>query len=289
MVKSTNQEVYILADLVTFWNSRTDGIVRMGKDGYVLKQVVEALRCVHLKTYFFAKTCERSLDYYLGGVQMDNTRNALEKGNEMKVKKNANEKAKGKNYVRMLTTTAMLGALATALMYVEISIPIMPGFIKYDISDLPALLGSMAFGPICGMLVCFIKNALHLLDSNSFLVGELSNFLLGAVFVVPVGIMYKKKQNKKTAIIGGVLGAVVMGLFSVVSNYFIIYPIYYKVAMPEDVILGMYQAILPGMKNMLQCLLVFNMPFTIVKGLIATAVAALIYQQVSPLLRGRDL
>ena len=51
--------------------------------------------------------------------------------------------------VRYITVTAMLSAVAFVLMYLEIAIPIMPSFIKFDFSDLPALLGSFALGPVC--------------------------------------------------------------------------------------------------------------------------------------------
>lgn len=58
--------------------------------------------------------------------------------------------------------------------------------------------------------------------------------------------------------------------------------------MPEETILAMYQAIIPSMKSILQSLLVFNMPFTFVKGMIDVLVTFLIYKKVSPLLHGRN-
>lgn len=189
--------------------------------------------------------------------------------------------------VRFITVTAMLSAISFILMYFEFPIPIMPAFIKFDFSDLPALIGTFAYGPVCGVIICLIKNLLHLMDSNSMLVGELSNFILGAAFVVPAGLIYKFKKTKKSALLGGILGAVFMGIFCVFSNYFIVYPVYYQVAMPEEAILGMYQAILPSMKSILQSLLVFNLPFTIVKGLISVAITMLVYKPLSPILKGR--
>ena len=78
-----------------------------------------------------------------------------------------------------------------------------------------------------------------------------------------------------------------MGLFSVISNYFVVYPVYYRLAMPETVILSLYQAILPSMKSIMQCLICFNLPFTIVKGLICVAISMLIYKPLSPLLKGK--
>lgn len=189
--------------------------------------------------------------------------------------------------VRFITVTAMLSAISFVLMYFEFPIPIMPAFIKFDFSDLPALIGTFAYGPVCGVIVCLIKNLLHLMDSNSMLVGELSNFILGAAFVIPAGLIYKHKKTKKSALLGGITGAVFMGVFCVFSNYFIVYPVYYQVAMPQEAILGMYQAILPSMKSILQSLIVFNLPFTIVKGLISVAITMLVYKPLSPILKGR--
>ena len=189
--------------------------------------------------------------------------------------------------VRFITVTAMLSAISFVLMYFEFPIPIMPAFIKFDFSDLPALIGTFAYGPLCGVIVCLIKNLLHLMDSNSMLVGELSNFILGAAFVIPAGLIYKFKKTKKSALIGGITGAVFMGVFCVFSNYFIVYPVYCQVAMPEEAILGMYQAILPSMKSILQSLIVFNLPFTVVKGLISVAITMLVYKPLSPILKGR--
>ena len=41
-----------------------------------------------------------------------------------------------------LAVAAMLAAVAAVLQFVEISVPVMPGFVKLDLSDLPALLGA---------------------------------------------------------------------------------------------------------------------------------------------------
>ena len=94
-----------------------------------------------------------------------------------------------KSNVRTIAVTGMLSAVAVVLMYLEIPIPIMPGFIKFDFSDLPALLGAYALGPVAGIIICLIKNVVHLAASQSMLVGELSNFILGSVFVFTAGIV----------------------------------------------------------------------------------------------------
>ena len=189
--------------------------------------------------------------------------------------------------VRYLTVTAMLSAVAYILMFLDFSVPFMPGFIKMDLSELPALIGSFSMGPLCGVMICLVKNVLHLFITTTGGVGELSNFILGVAFVLPAGLIYKHKKTRKTALAGSLLGAVIMAVFSVVSNYFLVYPVYYNF-MPEDRILAAYQLILPSMKSILQCLICFNMPFTFVKGLFSVVITFLVYKHISPILKGRN-
>lgn len=204
----------------------------------------------------------------------------------MSNEKNTNEVTTKKFNSRLIASCGMLTAVAIILQYIEFPLAMfIPPFIKFDFSDLPALIGAFAFGPLAGVVIELVKNLIHCLVSQSFTVGELSNFILGAVFTFIAGFIYMKSKSKKSALIGGIVGSVVMGIISVPSNYFVVYPFYYNF-MPEEVVLGMYQAILPSMKNMLQCLLVFNVPFTIVKGLISVGITMLVYKKLSPILKG---
>ena len=176
-------------------------------------------------------------------------------------------------------------------MFIEFPLPMLiPSFVKMDFSDLPALLGAFALGPVYGVIISFMKNLLHVVikGTSTALVGELCNFMLGAVFSALAGYLYKHHKSRKNAIIGAVAGAVAMALFSVPSNYFITYPAYVKFYhMPLEAILGMYQAILPSADSLIKCLVIFNMPFTLVKGLLDALICMLIYKPLSPILHGR--
>lgn len=125
-----------------------------------------------------------------------------------------------------LAVAAMLSAVAAVLQFVEFSIPLIPSFVKLDISDLPALLGTFSLGPVYGVVIQLVKNLLHLPFGSSAGVGELSNFILGAVFVLCAGLVYRKHKSRKGALIGAMLGAVLMAVVSVPSNYFFVYPAY---------------------------------------------------------------
>ena len=95
-----------------------------------------------------------------------------------------------KQKTHRIAVAALLAAVAAVLQFVEFSIPVMPAFIKLDVSDLPALLGTFSLGPVYGVAIQLVKNLLHLPFGSSAGVGELSNFLLGAVFAFIAGIVY---------------------------------------------------------------------------------------------------
>ncbi len=190
-----------------------------------------------------------------------------------------------KKNLRPLVVTAIMGAVGFVLMFLEISVPIMPSFIKFDFSELPALVASFAYGPVYGVLVCLLKNALHCLVTTTAGVGELANFLMGVFLVVPAGLIYRFRKNRTSALIGSLVGSLVMGLACVAINYFIVYPIYYQIMIPEAVILSAYQAILPSMDSIIKSLLVFNLPFTAAKGLIDAIICFFIYKKLSPILK----
>ena len=198
-----------------------------------------------------------------------------------------NKKTTKRISVRKLTGTAMLSAIAYVLMFLDFSVPFMPSFIKMDLSELPALIGAFAYGPVAGVVICLVKNVIHLMITTTGGVGELSNFLLGASFVLVAGGVYRFKKSRKGALIGSVLGAFVMGMFSIISNFFLVYPIYYNF-MPQDAILAAYQLIFSGVKNILQCLIVFNAPFTFIKGMISVVITFIIYKRISPILKGNE-
>ena len=194
-------------------------------------------------------------------------------------------KRKSRVDVRKICVTGMMGALASILMFIEFPIPaLIPSFIKFDLSELPALLTSFALGPVYGVVVCLIKNLVNLMNSSSGGVGELSNFILGCAFVFPV---YKIKQTRISAFIASICGALFMAVLSIFSNYFFIYPIYEKL-MPMEAILDAYRAINSNVDTLWDALIWFNAPFTFVKGLFCVAITFLVYKKLSPILKGKE-
>lgn len=92
--------------------------------------------------------------------------------------------------LRTLVRTGILAGLALALMLFEFSIPFLfPPYLKYDLSDLPALLAAVGLGPSYGLAVEVIKNLLFLVLglSQAGWIGVLANLLAGGTLVLVTG------------------------------------------------------------------------------------------------------
>ena len=196
-----------------------------------------------------------------------------------------------KQNIRKIAVTAIMGAVGFILMMLEFPITfLMPPFIKFDFSELPALITAFALGPWWGVAVCLIKNILHLPATGTAYIGEVSNFILGAIFVCISGYVYKINKNRKSALIGTIIGALTMAVISVATNYFIVYPAFAAVGVidapnPMQVILSMYQSLLPSVDNLFEALVIFNLPFNLAKGLIDAAICFVVYKKLSPILK----
>lgn len=193
------------------------------------------------------------------------------------------ESTNTKSNTTKLVVTAMLSAVAVVLQYIEVSIPLVPSFLKLDFSDIPELIGSFAMGPLYGVVICLIKNLIHLPFGSSGGVGELSNFILGAVFAFTAGMIYKYKKSRVGGALGAVIGAIVMAVVSVITNYFIVYPVYAQLWFGGNMqlIVDMYKAILPASDTLLKSLLITNLPFTFAKGIIVALITYIVYKPLS--------
>lgn len=199
--------------------------------------------------------------------------------------------AKQKSLTTKLAVTGMLTALAIVLQYIEFPVPMLvPPFLKMDFSDLPELIAAFVIGPVWGVAVCFLKNLIHIPFGSTGGVGELSNFLLGAVFALTAGLIYQRNKTKKTALLACGLGSLAMAVFSFPINYFIVYPVYSNLWFGGNMglIVDMYKLILPFSDSLEKCLVIFNVPFTLVKAIIVSIITMLIYKPLSRLVTRMD-
>lgn len=188
--------------------------------------------------------------------------------------------------VRTISMTAMLSAVAYLLAFVEFPVPLSPSFARMDLSDLPALIGAFAFGPLSGLLIELVKNALQLLTTSTGGIGEIANFLMGAAYVVTAGFIYKRHKTKKTVLAACVLASVVMGIAAALANYFILLPLFENF-MPLDQLIASFAEFLPFIHTKLDVVLFNAFPFNLLKGLVIGGVTMLIYKRLTPILKGR--
>ena len=187
--------------------------------------------------------------------------------------------------LRTITGVAVLSAIAFILAYFEFPVPLSPSFARMDISDLPALIGAFAYGPLAGVLIELVKNALQLTSTATAGVGELANFIMGGVFVFVAGLIYRKNKNKKTALIACLIASLAMGVTAAVVNYFVLLPAF-EAFMPLSELIASFGEFMPFIKTKLDVVLFNALPFNLLKGLAIGAVTMLIYKKLSPILKG---
>lgn len=186
---------------------------------------------------------------------------------------------------RTISMTAMLTAVAYLLAFIEFPVPLSPSFARMDLSDLPALIGAFAFGPVTGLLIELFKNALQLLTTSTGGVGELANFLMGASYAVTAGLIYKHRKTKKTALLACVAASVVMGIAAALANYYILLPLF-ETFMPLEQLIASFGEFLPFIRTKLDIVLFNAFPFNLLKGLVIGCVAMLTYKRLTPILKG---
>ena len=152
---------------------------------------------------------------------------------------------------------SLLSAIAVILMYMDF--PVIPMFpwLKIDLSDVPALMGAFAFGPLAGITIELMKNLLILIvkGTGTAFVGEIANFLVGIALVWPAAMLYKKNKTKKTAIIGMILGTISIEIIGVLANVYLLLPAYGMAMSKAELINYVMVGLLPfnGIKAVLVC------------------------------------
>ena len=185
--------------------------------------------------------------------------------------------------VGVMTRVAILAAAASILYLIQIPIV---AFYKLDLSNIPVLLGAFSMGPVPGILVLALKSAIGLLHSNSAGVGELADFVMGAALVLPAALIYQKNKTRKNAIIGMAVGTLCMVVAGVLMNKWVMLPFYMGAFhMDMDGILRF--ANVAGIDSETKLLLLITGPFNLLKGVVLSIVAGLIYKPLSPILHAR--
>jgi riboflavin transporter FmnP len=173
--------------------------------------------------------------------------------------------------LRKMILIAILGSISTVLMQFNFPLPALPGFLKIDFSEIPAVLAIMTMGPVAGISVELLKNVLHWFFSGSptgVPVGEIANFTTGILFILPIYFIFNKFKSSKGLATGLIAGTVAMAIGMSFLNYAVFLPMYtYFLNAPAVSGDALYTMIVAGI-----------LPFNIIKGVILMVITLLLYK-----------
>ncbi|SEN54360.1 Riboflavin transporter FmnP [Peptostreptococcus russellii] len=203
----------------------------------------------------------------------------MEKVNVVGVKKR-------KLSTRVLVKVGLLSAVAFLLMFIEMPIPgLFPDFLKIDISDMPALIAGLAMGPAAGICVEIVKNFLHtIVATTTGGVGEIANIIVGSAFVVATSVVYRRKKDFKSLVIGFVCGTLAIIAVGSIVNYFFLLPFYGQL-MGMDAIISLGKAVNPNVHNLLTFVIWFIAPFNLIKGVMISILSIPLYKKLERLIK----
>lgn len=175
-----------------------------------------------------------------------------------------------------LVGIACLAALAFILMLFEFPIIPVASYLKIDFSDVPVLIGGYIYGPVGGIIIAVLKCLIHAMV-NGFSVGELigvaSDFISSLAILLPFSLIWRKEGRwsfKKQLLVGILTATIVLTIVMSLLNLWVLTPLYmavwnWKSTMPvaELVAIGV-------------------LPFNLIKGLLVTAVFAIIALRLKP-------
>ncbi len=177
---------------------------------------------------------------------------------------------------KQIAIIGICAAISFVLMFVKFPISYL-GFLELEVSDVPAAIVAIIYGPVSGVLVELIKNVLHLTATSTGMSGELSNFMVSLGFVIPLGLITGKNKGNKGLIAGFIAGTIGLAFMGIVTNYFITVPLYLSL-FGEEAVMGMVQATIPSIDNLMKLVMIGITPFNLVKGIIISVVSFFLYK-----------
>lgn len=176
-----------------------------------------------------------------------------------------------KKRIDFIVKVGVFSAIAFVLQVIGSMMSIkVAGFLEVEISDLPAMMISLAMGPFAGVMVELIKNLLHTTMTSTGFVGEFANFVVNGVFVFVLGAIYRKNKTKKGAIIALIVATLSLAIIGIFVNMFVMLPLY----MPNADFI-----------TRLNLALYTIAPFNLARGTVLSLITIFIYKRISGILK----
>ena len=192
-----------------------------------------------------------------------------------------------------IAVIAMFAAVAGVLYVFGFSMNFaFPFWLQLNFSDIPALIGTFALGPVSGGIIVFVKILIKLIISgtSTYFVGDFADLIIGLAFVVPAGLIYKKHRSFKGALVGMAAGTVCSVALSVIANWLVLVPVYLQIYFSGDWsgLIGPMQVLFgSGVTEetfYTYYLWISVLPFNLMRCLIAVLVTLPVYKRISVLI-----
>ena len=190
-----------------------------------------------------------------------------------------------------ITYTAIFASLAGVLMFIEIPLFFAPSFYKIDLSEIPILICTFYLGPVAGVAAELIKVLVKLLlkGTSTAFVGDFANFTVVRSFVLPASMVYHARPGRRSALVGMLVGTLVMTVFGSAFNAIYLLPKFAALyGMPMEAIIGMGTKINPSITSVSTLVLFAVVPFNLLKGVVDSLLTFLLYKRISPILHRGD-
>ena len=165
-----------------------------------------------------------------------------------------------------------------------------PEFYKLDFSELPVLLCGFFLGPSASVACEGVKILLKLIlkGTSTAFVGDFANFFVGCSFVLPATIWYQTHRNKHSAIMGLILGTLVMTTVGTAFNAVYLLPKFSQLfGLEMETIIAMGAAVNANVTNVATFVVICVAPLNLVKGGVVSLLTMLLYKRVARPLFGK--
>jgi len=192
---------------------------------------------------------------------------------------------------RRITIVAICSAIAAVLHMLDFPLLFLaPEFYKLDFSELPVMLCGFFLGPSAAVACEAVKILLKLLlkGTSTAFVGDFANFVIGCSLVLPAVTIYQTKKSRGSALMGMVVGTVVLTIFGSAFNAIYLLPKFSQLyGLPLDAIIGMGSAINASISDLTTFVMLAVAPLNLIKGLMISVLTLLLYKRVARPLFGK--
>lgn len=192
---------------------------------------------------------------------------------------------------RRVSIIGICSALATVLHILDFPLIFLaPDFYKLDFSELPVMLCGFYLGPSAAVACEGIKILLKLLfkGTSTAFVGDFANFAVGCSLVLPAIVIYHIRKSRKSAIVGLIVGTVLLTIFGSAFNAIYLLPKFAQLyGIPLEVIIGMGSAIHASIQDVTTFVLLCVAPLNLIKGAIISVLTLLLYKRIARPLFGK--